>query len=98
MIFAGVITSLTGDADVPMVAFFPWFNVGQELRLGPIDLLPWQRTERPFGPATTAPNEALQGVLDAVLGPFFTPYREPVTSATVVTVQGRTITDDLNDD
>jgi hypothetical protein len=81
-----------------MVAFFPWFDVGESFALGSFDLIAWERAAQPAGPRAHRPNGALQQTLDAVLAPFHTPYREPVPRATLLTLNGDDITDDLNDD
>jgi hypothetical protein len=73
-----------------MLAFFPWLDLDEELRLPEFSLVQFQRGRLPGGEIQTA--------LDAVMEIYVVGDNRPVSKGTMVQLPGHTLTDDLTDD
>lgn len=78
---------------MPMLAFFPWCTIAQDIAVGLFELLRYERTEKPFGQRTSD-----QEAVDKILGHYFPHTARPLTSATIVKLKGRGPFDVLSDE
>lgn len=77
---------------MPMIAFFPWFAVSEQRKVGQIVLEPFVRETGPGLDADT------QNVLDMMLEPYCENPQLPVQRATIVRLEGHDFLDELDED
>jgi hypothetical protein len=77
-------------AGMGMLAFFPWLDLDEEVRLQEFSLIRFERGGRPGG--------GIQPTLDAVLELYVVGDDRPIPKATLLQLPGGGITDDLDDD
>ncbi len=78
---------------MPMLAFFPWFTIAQDTAVGLFELLRYERSEKPFGQGRDE-----QEAVDNILSHYFPHTARPLTSATIVKLNGRGTFDVLRDE
>src|SRR5688572_14384115 len=70
------------------LAFFPWFTIDDDLVVDAFELRRFDRHALPGGPE--------QAAIDAVLEPYLNGENRPISSATLLTTVGSSMTADLD--
>jgi hypothetical protein len=77
---------------MPAISFFPWLDCAQEVRIGPIRLVPYARRKEPGSSPLVSQN-----ILDAVLRAYADPPRRRIRSATLLEVDDWTLGQELDE-
>lgn len=75
-----------------MLAFLPWLEIDKPCTVGEFELIPYCRSEAPFGP-----KDATQATVDGVLEPYWECRGRPVSKATLIRHEGKPVIYDLEE-